>query len=116
MAISFGLESHIFGMKPELFWRIISNDVPGPNKDPAKAERVRTFLIPEECIVEGSSPRQPRFVKIFAAWVSESWVYVLTDFAGLVRMHVQSRDTIWTKQDFVVGSHVPCPFAFFGLH
>lgn len=57
MAISFGLESHIFGMKPELFWRIISNDVPGPNKDPTKAECVRTFLIPEECIVEGSSPR-----------------------------------------------------------
>ena len=32
MAISFGLESHIFGMKPELFWTIIPNDVRRPSK------------------------------------------------------------------------------------
>lgn len=112
MAISFGLESHIFGMKPDLFWKIISNDVPGPNVDPAKAERVRTFLIPEEYIVEGSSPRRPRTVKIFAAIVSDKWVLVLTDFVGLVRMHIKSQDAIWTERDFAVGSPVPTLLPF----
>jgi hypothetical protein len=106
MVISFGLESHVFGMKPDLFWKIILNDVAGPNKDPAKSERVRTFIIPDEYIVDGSSPRYPRTVKIFAAFVSKDWVFVLTDFAGLVRMHIKSQKAIWTRQDFAVGSLV----------
>jgi hypothetical protein len=106
MVISFGLEAHIFGMRPELFWRIVTNDRDGTNSDPAKRSRLRTFLIPDEYIVDGSSTHYPRTINIFAAFISNGWVYVLTDFARLVRMHIISRDAIWTKDDFVVGSPV----------
>ena len=111
MTISFGLESHIFGMKPELFWKIISNDVDGPNSDEEKRKCLRTFRIPDECIEKHSSDQYPRTVNIFAAFISSKWVFVLTDFVRLVRMHITSRDAIWTKEDFTVGSLVSVFFS-----
>lgn len=75
-------------MKTSDFLEIIPNDVAGPNNDPKKAEQIRTFLIPEKFIVPGSSDRRPRTVKIFVAFISLEWVYVMSDFSGLVRMHI----------------------------
>lgn len=93
-------------MPPSIFWSIIGNDVPGPNEAPEKAELIRTFLIPNEYTVEHSSPNHPRTIKIFAAFVSESWVWVLSDFSGLVRMNVRSRNIPYTPEDFQIGSRV----------
>ncbi|KAF8185207.1 hypothetical protein BJ912DRAFT_927583, partial [Pholiota molesta] len=80
---------------PELFWEIISNDVPGPNEDPDKSELIRTYRIPD---------RTPRTIKIFGAFVSEKWVHVISDFSGLVRLHVKSCNVIYAPEDFSVGS------------
>ena len=93
-------------MPPRVFWSIIGNDIPGSNEDPEKAELIRTFLIPDEYTIKHSSPKYPRTIKIFAAFVSESWVWVLSDFSGLVRMSVRSQSNPYTPEDFMVGSQV----------
>jgi hypothetical protein len=104
--ISLGLEGNIVGMKFLDFLEIISNDIPGPNNDPEKAEQIRTFVIPDRFIVLGSSERRPRTIKIFASFISAKWVYVVSDFSGLVRMHIKSKDTPWTREDLAIGSEV----------
>jgi len=104
--ISFALEGHIFGLKPDDYWEIISNDQDGPNEDPQKARAIRVFKIPDHFTVPDSSPNKDRTLKIFAAFISESWVWVLTDFSGLVRMHVHSKSTPWMQEDLNVGSKV----------
>jgi hypothetical protein len=93
-------------MKPCDFFAIVKHDIPGPNEDFEKAEKIRTFVIPEHLIEPGSSSGRPRRIKIFAAFLSKDWVYVLTDFSGLARMHFVSKDLPWTSQDLAVGSHV----------
>jgi len=93
-------------MKFHDFLDIINNDIPGPNDDPQKAEQIRTFVVPERLIVPGSSDRRPRTIKIFASFISVKWVYVVSDFSGLVRVHVKSKNVPWTREDLAVGSAV----------
>jgi hypothetical protein len=105
--ISFGLEAHLRTMTPEIFWKIIECDRPGPNKDDEKAEKMRIFVIPPEFTVKGSSHTDiHRTIRILAAFISEEYVIVLCDFCGLARMHVESRGVPWTKLDFQVGTQV----------
>jgi len=106
MVISFCLEAHLLTMPPEVFWKIIIYDVPGRNPDVDKAESMRTFLIPDEFIVQGSSPTRPRTIRILAAFISRMHVIVLCDFSGLARMHIESRDVPWMEKDFEIGSEV----------
>lgn len=107
MVISFGLEAYLRTMTPEVFWQIIKCDCPGPNKDIEKAEKMRTFVIPDKFTVEGSFRADlSQTIRILAAFVSKKYVVVLCDFCGLARMHVESRDVPWTKQDFEVGTQV----------
>jgi hypothetical protein len=106
LCVSLGLEAHIFGMTREDFFEIITKDIPGPNEDATKAEKIRTFLIPERLIVPNSSSTRPRTIKIFAAFISSDWVYVLSDFAGLVRMSVRSKQSPWTQGDLAPTSMV----------
>ena len=103
--INFGLEAHVMGMPPSLYEQIISNSVPGPNPDPEKAELIRQFVLPESTRTKGSSP-VPRYVNIFIAFRSETWVWALCDFARLVRTYVVSRDQLWKGSDFEDGSLV----------
>jgi len=103
---SFGLEGNVILLPASLFWTIISQDVAGGNPDPEKAKKMRTFLIPEKYIVPGSSSSRPRTIRILAAFVSKESVVVVCDFSGLAKMHVTSRATPWTKEDFLVGSEV----------
>lgn len=105
MVISFGLEAHLLTMTPEVFWEIITHDIPGSNPDKLKAEKMRTFVIPERFTVKNSSSKS-RTIRILAAFVSEKHVIVLCDFCGLARMHVESRNVPWTEEDFKVGSQV----------
>lgn len=105
MVISFGLEAHLLTMTPEVFWEIITYNIPGSNSDILKAENTRTFVIPERFTVKGSSTKY-HTIHILAAFVSEKHVVVLCDFCGLARMHVESRSISWTEEDFEVGSQV----------
>lgn len=105
--ISLGLEGHIVGMRTADFQDIIAGEVDGPNEDPEKAAKIRTFLLPDRFVTKGSST-SPRHVKIFAAWISSEWVWALLDFSGLVRIHVKSKSRAWTEADLAVGSPVSC--------
>lgn len=109
--VSLVLEGHWMGMRPELFYEIIKNDIVGPNSDPDKASQMKTFLIPNRYIVANSSSSTPRTIKIFAAFVSSKWVHVLCDFSGLVKMRVISKDTIWTAEELAAAT----PVSFFSL-
>lgn len=106
MIISFGLEAHITGMSREHYNQIISKSIPGTNPNPQKAALIRSFVIPEELIVPDSSPKRPRRINVFAAFLSDSWAWVLSDFVRLVRMHVISRDKPWEASDFDPSSPV----------
>jgi len=105
VSISFALESHLMGMKRAIFDKLIRNCIAGPNSDRRKAELLRTFTIPDELIEDNSSPSNCT-VNIFAAWISKDYVWVLVDFARLVRLHVISRDRVWTKADLNPASSV----------
>jgi hypothetical protein len=114
LCISLGLEAHVFGMTPEDFFDIAAQDIPGPNLDTTKADKIRTFLIPERLIVPNSSSRRPRTIKMFAAFISAEWVHVLSDFSGLVRMFVRSKQSPWTYGDLTPESEVRgCPYCRF---
>ncbi|KDR69513.1 hypothetical protein GALMADRAFT_77437, partial [Galerina marginata CBS 339.88] len=104
MVISFGLEAHLLTMPAAVFWTIIQNDIPGSNPDAEKADKMRTFVIPETFTVNGSDQHQPRTIRILSAIVSEKYVTVLCDFSGLARMHIESKSVPWTKEDLTVGS------------
>jgi hypothetical protein len=92
-------------MTPEVFWEIITHDIPGSNPDKLKAEKMRTFVIPERFTVKGSSTKSCT-ICILAAFVLEKRVAVLCDFCDLARMHIESRNVPWTKEDFEVGSQI----------
>jgi len=98
-------------MTPSDFYDITSHHIAGPNKDPRKAERMRTFLIPDRFTVPGSSTSS-RTIKIFAAFISPEWVYVLSDFSGLVRMHLRSKKSPWTERDLHPRSDVSSLYAW----
>jgi hypothetical protein len=98
-------------MTPGEFYDITSQHIAGPNKDPQKAELMRTFVIPDRLVVSGSSINRPRTIKIFAAFISAEWVYVVSDFSGLVKMHLKSKKTCWTKEDLHPGSDVSFHYA-----
>lgn len=98
-------------MSPKDFYEIVSSHVPGPNNDPLKAQQIRTFIIPDRLIVPGSSSTYPRTIKIFAAFISSDRVYVVSDFSGLVRLHVRSKNSPWTVEDLSPDSEVNVRFS-----
>ena len=85
-----------------VYQEIVSNDVSGGNHDPVKANLMRRFIIPDRFKVDYShdwDSSKPRTIRLYAAWVSDNWTYALSDFSGLVRFHVVSRDGGWSKAD-----------------
>ena len=104
--ISFGLEANIIRMRPEVYYKIVSKDFPGPNPDPRKSKSIQNFYIPDEFIVQHSLTTYPYTIKLFAVFVSIRWVWGINDFAGLVRMHVTSRQKPWERSDFQIGGSV----------
>lgn len=105
MVVCFALETCIIGMSPQDYKEIISNDIPGPNPDPEKAEHLRTFQIPERLIQTNSSPKE-RTIKIVAAFVSDHWVWTVNDWTSLVRLYIYSTDGIWTAEQLAPGAEV----------
>lgn len=105
-------------MRRAVYEEIISCDVKGRSNNPketvaenaARSEKVRSFVIPGEYTIQGSQgvefPDAPRTINIMAAYVSDDWVWAVTDFSRLVTMHVISRDEIWKKSDLEPKSEV----------
>ncbi|KAF8959399.1 hypothetical protein BDZ97DRAFT_1922926 [Flammula alnicola] len=100
VVMNLGLEGNVIGMPHEIYREIIANDYPDPNSESGG----RTFKIPDRFIVQHSSPIQPRTIKLYAAFVSDRWVWAIADHLELLKMHVKSRDTPWCRSDFEVGS------------
>ena len=101
--INFGLEANIIGMKPEVYYEIVSEDFPGPNPNLSKSEFIRNFHIP---IVQHSSSTYPQTIKLYAIFISLKWVWAINDFGGLVWMHVTSHQKPWEWSDFEIGGSV----------
>jgi hypothetical protein len=93
-------------MPPAIFYEITHKCVPGPNKDRNKAAKMRSFPIPERFIEEHSKDKINRVCNIFLALISDTNVWVLIDFARLVRLHIVSRDRPWIAEEFVPASPV----------
>lgn len=93
-------------MKPKDFWEIYNNDSAGPNLNKAKAEKLRTFIIPHRFAEPGSPASEPRTVNIFAAIVCKDIVWVIMDFARLIRLHVISLQVFWKEDDIQPRSKV----------
>lgn len=90
-----------------LYRGIVSKSVKGPNDSGAKAERMRQFLIPLE-YNEPLSPnaKEQRYIRIFAAIVTEKTAFVLCDFSRLIKFHITSKEAPWSDHDMKVGSWV----------
>ncbi|RDB24436.1 hypothetical protein Hypma_008475 [Hypsizygus marmoreus] len=104
LVVNFAVDASIIGMPVSVYDEIISQVIPGPNLSPKRAEIVRSFVIPERFKVEGSSPVTPRTINIFAAFISDDWVWTICDSTRLVRMHIISRDQPWKAEDFELNS------------
>ncbi|KAF8055810.1 hypothetical protein FPV67DRAFT_1788202 [Lyophyllum atratum] len=100
VTISFGLEASLLEMSRKNFDDLFANDCPGPNKDRSKSEKLRQFEMPPEFIEPGTSTKTKRYVRMFLAFVSDHSVWVLMDFARLVRFHVWSRTVPFMAHEF----------------
>ncbi|KAH7903422.1 hypothetical protein BJ138DRAFT_988223, partial [Hygrophoropsis aurantiaca] len=97
LELSLGLEAHVLGMTKADFDNIIAGDQPGPNGNRSKAQKLRTFALPARFTEPGSSPNTNRTINIFAAFICDTsdYVWVIVDFARLVRLRVVSRAEPW---------------------
>lgn len=93
-------------MPRSVYNEIVQNDIPGPNEDPERADKVRSFVIPPRFTVKNSSPNTLRTINILAAFVSPNWAWAIVDFVRLGRIHIISRDQVYTALDFDVTSPV----------
>ncbi|OSD00095.1 hypothetical protein PYCCODRAFT_1394003 [Trametes coccinea BRFM310] len=100
MRIHFGLEGTMSIIPTEAFHKMINNDCPGSNKDKKKASLMRSFIVPDELIVQGA--RTPdtarRTMAIFAALVGEEHTLIMVDHNRLLRIHIMSLSKPWTQE------------------
>ncbi|KAG6836640.1 hypothetical protein H0H93_005577 [Arthromyces matolae] len=100
LLIHFGLEAHLVACSRRDYDDLVREDVPGPNEDPEKSQLLRSFVMPRRFIEPSSRHSdQPRFINIFAAFISAEKAFMIVDFSRLVRLHVISRDRPWTPSD-----------------
>ncbi|KAL0567461.1 hypothetical protein V5O48_014533 [Marasmius crinis-equi] len=110
ITISFGLESHPMLLPPAVYDEIVANSYTGQNSEPAKAELLRDFHIPDRFIVPHSQAvlkkMDHRPIRIFAAVVTPLFVWAVVDFSRLVRFHVTSIGRHWVASDLEPGSEL----------
>ncbi|KAI0684622.1 hypothetical protein C8T65DRAFT_778319 [Cerioporus squamosus] len=100
--VHLGLEASVFVVSLADFQSLTERCRPGPNKDKAKAKRLRSFVLPSSFVVPGSPAWRDsteRYINIFAAVVCQDCAIIITDFARLVRLHVMSRSHFWLEPD-----------------
>ncbi|KAI1781794.1 hypothetical protein LXA43DRAFT_907703, partial [Ganoderma leucocontextum] len=96
--IHLGLEASICAMSLEDYRALTTQCRPGPNKNKAKAKKLRSFVLPTRFVVPGSPNwqcPQDRYVNVFAAVVCQDQAIVIMDFSRLVRLHVMSLGRHW---------------------
>ncbi|KAH9924593.1 hypothetical protein B0H21DRAFT_826713 [Amylocystis lapponica] len=107
MRLNLGLEASLLTMKRQDLEEILSQDVPGPNKSKAKAQKLRSFLVTNRFIVPRSQKTaKDRTLNIFAAVICEHVAFALIDFARLVTVEIISLSRHWEQSDVQPGSEL----------
>src|ERR1700676_703846 len=101
-----GLEAHWVSMSQKQLDLLTSKCIPGPNKHKSKAEKMRSFQVPEEFIEPNSNHKTLRRCNVFLSLRSDSSAWALVDFSRLLHMHIISRDRPWSSEEFMVDSPV----------
>ncbi|KAK7001753.1 hypothetical protein R3P38DRAFT_3044301 [Favolaschia claudopus] len=101
----FGLEGEVLTIPRFIYDQVIARSVPGNNPNAAKAERLRSFLIPRKYIDPGAREDNSLYkVNILAAVVMEEDAFIVVDFARITQVHVVSGSRFWTEEDMSPGS------------
>jgi hypothetical protein len=107
----FSLEGNMLMLSKADFDEIVSMCVPGNNKNPAKAKRLRLFPLPQRFVHPGACCKAVRKINILAAIVMDKDVIILTDFLRMSQVHIMSSSQILQLPDIQPGSLV-YPFSF----
>ncbi|KAK6981428.1 hypothetical protein R3P38DRAFT_3293768 [Favolaschia claudopus] len=103
----FGLEGEILTVPRYIYDQVIARSVPGNNPNAAKAERLRSFLIPRKYVDPGAREDNSLYkINILAAVVMEEDAFIVCDFARITQIHVISNSRFWTEEDMSPGSEV----------
>lgn len=99
ISVHSALEGTAVGMTRDQFNRIIAHDELRPSGKHHQYSNY-SFQIPDtrEFVTIGSAPK-PRRANIFAAIVSDDWVWALVDQQRLLRCHLRLRKQPWTVSD-----------------
>ncbi|KAK6971440.1 hypothetical protein R3P38DRAFT_3142740 [Favolaschia claudopus] len=101
----FGLEGEILTVPRYIYDQVIARSVPGNNPNAAKAERLRSFLIPRKYVDPGAREDNSLYkINILAAVVMEEDAFIVCDFARITQIHVISNSRFWTEEDMSPGS------------
>ena len=105
LVIHFGLEGNLRLVPNADLFEITSVSQPGPNRNAAKAQRLRTFPLPDRFVTPHSQDKG-RAVNILAAVIMEEISIIVCDFCRITRLHVISSTRIFDAPDLLVGSKV----------
>ncbi|TBU51721.1 hypothetical protein BD310DRAFT_833714 [Dichomitus squalens] len=98
--VHFGLEGNMVCVRREDYERIIMNDCPGSNKSKAKAEKMRSFTIPDDLTVPyARDKRAPQTIVIMGAIVCDHVAFLFVDFSRMIRFDIYRLDRAWTQAD-----------------
>lgn len=98
-----GLEGNITPMRLTDYLLIVSpwRCVPGPNKDPEKANLMRTFILPDKFCEPGAREVEKRTINVLAVIRTKEYAFVISDFSRLTRLHVVSSSRKFTSEDLL---------------
>lgn len=99
------LEGHVRTLSREDFEALTAHCVPGKNKSKAKADRMRSFLVPSR-FVEPGSRENGVTVNILAAVVTDATAIALFNFSRMSRVHIVSMSRKFLESDLKPGSEV----------
>ncbi|KAF7359925.1 hypothetical protein MVEN_00718500 [Mycena venus] len=101
----FNLEGNVRPMKRLDFEKLVATCVPGNNKNPAKAERLRSFVSPPKFLEPGARKKKTIYkINILAAVVMDDDVIIVTDFSRMSQLHVVSSFSVLQESDLCPGS------------
>ncbi|KAJ7017004.1 hypothetical protein C8F04DRAFT_1096190 [Mycena alexandri] len=104
LVVHFDLEGNLLPMKRKDFDEIVATCVPGNNPKPAKAARLRSFLLPPKFIEPGARKKAARKINIMAAVVMDEDVIIISDFSRMTQIHVVSSSSLLEYPDILPGS------------
>ena len=87
--------------------RIIADDCPGSNKSKAKADKMCSFIIPDDLTIPyARDKRAPQTIVIMGAIVCDHVAFLFVDFSRMIRFDIYRLDRAWTQGDLTPGSEV----------